>query len=223
MLFGDPASGKSYLIRLVANLKNKTLDEIKTEMKDDELSDKKAKSIKELVDNITIVPKKTTRPPRENEEQSKKVEILEGLSEEEVNACDITYEYSGNLYGFSRGEIDEALKQENVLMIVNDLDAITELKKIYRENLKIIIIYRAYNQVNWPEMMKNIGRSQDEIERRLTSLKDTKKIYTNFGPPNLDAIINIPDANGNNIALLLHLKAIVDRDRLTRPPQNVRD
>lgn len=205
VLFGDPASGKSYLIRLVADLKNKTLDEIKTEMKDDELSDEEAKSIKELVDNITIVPKKTTRPPRENEKPSKKVEILEGLSEEEVNACDITYEYGGNLYGLSIEEIDEALKQENVLMIVNDADAISNLKAIYKEKLKPIAVYRVNTQGDWSKIMKISGRSQDEISKRSNFLQDTKSIYENIRIPNLDVILNFPGAKGNRKALLKRL------------------
>ena len=206
VLFGDSASGKSYLIRLVADLKNKTLDEIKTEMKDDELSDEEAKSIKELVDNIIIVPKKTTRPPRENEKQSKKVEILEGLSEEEVNACDITYEYGGNLYGLSIGEIDEALKQENVLMIVNDADAISNLKAIYKEKLKPILVYRVNTQGDWSEIMKISERSQDEIIKRANSLNVTKKIYNIIRMVNLDVIVNFPGAKGNKKALLKRLE-----------------
>ena len=217
-LFGDPACGKSYLIRLVANLKNKTLDEIKTEMKDDELSDEEAKSIKELVDNITIVPKKTTRPPRENEEQSNP-EILEGLSKNNVNACDIKYEYSGNLYGFSTGDINQALKYGSVLMIVNNLDAIRELQKIYGKKLIPICIYRVFNQKDWFEFMQEARRSPDEIKGRHSLLENTKKMIINIGILNLEVIPNYTEAKGNKKELLLRLKTIVDKDRTSNTQQ----
>ena len=211
-LFGDPACGKSYLIRLVANLKNKNLDEIKKAMGDKEVSDEDAMSIKDLVDNFTIVQKKTTRPLRENEEQSNP-EIKAGLSEEEVKACDVTYEYTGNLYGISIKEINDALLNGNVLMIVNNIDARNQLYKKYGKQLMSVYIYRIYDQKEWNEVMKEAGRRPDEINKRIHILSYSGDMYDNIGIQNLDTILNFEGRKGNTKAVLLRLKSIVDRIR----------
>lgn len=217
-LFGDPACGKSYLIRLVANLKDKDLKEIKDIISDDNISDEEAKAIKGLVDNFVIVPKKTTRPARANE-KTRNPEIIVGLSEEEVNACDIKYEYSGNLYGFSTGDINQALKYGSVLMIVNNLDAIRELQKIYGKKLIPICIYRVFNQKDWFEFMQEALRSPDEIKGRHSLLENTKKMIINIGILNIEVIPNSTEAKGNKKELLLRLKTIVDKDRTSNTQQ----
>ena len=213
ILFGNPACGKSYLIRLVVSLKNKSLNEIKELIKDSDISDEEAKSIKELVDNIVIVPKKTTRPARENEQQNNP-EIIVGLSEEEVKACDVTYEYSGNSYGISLKDIDDALLEGNVLMIVNNIDTLNRLYERYNNNLKPAYIFRVSDEEKWNEQMEKAGRSLTEIYTRESSIPYIEGIYNQIGITNLDVVLNFAGIKNCTKALLLRLKEIIDETQV---------
>ncbi len=212
ILFGQPACGKSYLIRLVVSLKDRSIDEIKELIADSIISDEEAKSIKELVDNLVIVPKKTTRPARENE-QLDNPEIKVGLPEEEVKACDITYEYSGNLYGISRKDIDNALLEGDALMIINNIDAINRLYERYKNNLMPVYIFRVSDEKKWNQQMEEAGRSLTEIYMRESTLHDINRINNQIEILKQDVVLNFEGIKNNTKSLLLRLKQIVDKTR----------
>ena len=66
----------------------------------DYTADREIRELKEMVDSISIIQKKTTRPSRDG--KINKPEIQEGMSREEVERCEWTYEFAGNLYGISK-------------------------------------------------------------------------------------------------------------------------
>ena len=225
-VFGAPGCGKSLLTRLVKELNNKTIDEIKQILKDTNINDEEAFKIKQLVDDLVIIPKKTTRPKRENEE-CQKPEIVEGISEEEVQACDFKYEYSGNIYGFSKKDIDDASLNGNALMIINDLDILKDLFKEYGTQLLPVYIYRSSSLEDWTEIMKKSGRTSNEILARKDSLFKSQDMYNrSFMDNNKDnivipeVILNIPEESpmANSKTLLLQLDRILSkkiyRDRI---------
>lgn len=225
-VFGAPGCGKSLLTRLVKELNNKTIDEIKQILKDTNINDEEAYKIKQLVDDLVIIPKKTTRPKRENEE-CQKPEIVEGISEEEVQACDFKYEYSGNIYGFSKKDIDDASLIGNALMIINDLDILKDLFNKYGTQLLPVYIYRSGSLEDWTEIMKKSGRTSNEILARKDSLFKSQDMYNRSFMDNNkdnivipDVILNIPEESpiANSKTLLLQLYRILSkkiyRDRI---------
>ena len=225
-VFGAPGCGKSLLIRLVHELNNKTIDEIKQILKDTNINDEEAFKIKQLVDDLVIIPKKTTRPKRESEE-FQKPEIVEGISLEEVQACDFKYEYSGNIYGFSKKDIDDASLSGNALMIINDLDTLNDLFKEYGTHLLPLYIYRSGNLKNWTKIMQKSGRTSNEILSRKNSLHKSRDMYNGAFIDNSkdtivipEVILNIPEESplANSKTLLLQLDRILSkkiyRDRI---------
>lgn len=214
-VFGAPGCGKSLLIRLVKELNNKTVDEIKQKLKDTNINDEEAYKIKQLVDSLVIIPKKTTRPKRENEE-FEKPEIVEGISEEEVQACDFKYEYSGNIYGFSKKDIHDASLSGNALMIINDLDILKDLFKEYGSQVLPVYIFRTGNQENWTEIMKKSGRTPNEILSRNNSLLKSEDMYKGAFKEEInipETILNIPEETplANCKTLLLQLERILSK------------
>ena len=210
-LFGAPGCGKSHLIHLVANLKNKSIDDIKALITDTKVNDVEAFQIKEMVDSIVIIPKKTTRPKRKNEKQNNP-EILEGISKEEVQKCDFNYEYSGNLYGVSKKDIDDALLDGSVLMIINDLETLRKLHMKYSSQLHPVYIYRATSQKEWKEAMQKSGRSPQEIQVRTPAYQKSINLYKQIDMTFPEAIINMPELDSSNtVIILLQLKQIIER------------
>lgn len=214
-IFGAPGCGKSYLIRLVASLKGKSVEEIKTLLSDEPINDEEAFKIKEVADSFLVVPKKTTRPARDKE-KGKHPEILEGIAREEVEACDFKYEYAGNLYGFSKKDIDEALLDGNVIMIVNDLETISKLNEAYSHQFKPTFICRAKSLEEWEKSMSEAGRNSGEIRNRAQKYWESENLYhdkiVDITFP--EAILNKPDLDGFSAkTLLLQLKRIVNPQR----------
>ena len=210
-LFGAPGCGKSHLIRLVYKLKGKTVEEIKTMIKDANVDDETAYKIKELVDSFTIVQKKTTRQPRKNE-QTEQVEILAGVSLEEVQACEFTYTYADNLYGISKKDIDSALLDGHVIMIVNDDKVQASLKATYGEQMIKAFVYRDSDKDTWIETMLEGGRSQEEIQKRMPSWDNSMKMYYHGKSGFSSAIINQKEGS-TDVNFLLQLKGILSSGR----------
>jgi len=184
VLFGEPGCGKSYVINLISELKKRDLTQIKEEDRtflgfnsSDYTVDREIQELKDMVDSISIIQKKTTRPSRDG--KLDKPEIQEGMSREEVEKCDWTYEFAGNLYGISKKEIDEILKTGNAIVIVNDLSmqVMNGLQKTYPQNFLQIIVYRDFDRQKWIDDMKQANRTEKEIETRMKSFGISQKIY----------------------------------------------
>lgn len=184
VLFGEPGCGKSYLINLISELKNRDLTQITEADREflgiapnDYTADAEIRELKDMVDSISIIQKKTTRPSRDG--KSDKPEIQEGIAREEVEKCDWTYEFANNLYGISKEEIDEVLRTNNAIMIVNDstMRVMNGLKETYPENFLPVIVYQDFNRQKWIKDMKRAGRTEKEIEERMSTFGISQKIY----------------------------------------------
>lgn len=169
-------------------------------------------NLKEMADSITIIQKKTTRPPRDKNQN--KPEIQEGLSLEEVEKCDWTYTMGGNLYGFSKKEVDSALENGNAMVIVNDpeLKIMKQLKHTYPTQLIPIQIYRTATVEEWINLMKKDNRTPEEIEIRRKKFGNSITMYNEIGDIEFpEVILNLPHEENMNKALLLQLLGILNR------------
>ena len=196
VLFGEPGCGKSHLINLISELKKKDLTQITEADRQffdidpkDYTLDREIRDLKDMVDEISIIQKKTTRPSRGG--NPNKPEIQEGMSREEVEKCELTYEFAGNLYGISKEEIDEALKTGNAIVIVNDpsMQVMNRLKEIYPKNFVEVMVYQDMYRYKWINDMKQAGRSEEEIESRKKSFGMAQKTYAKSGLT--DVIMNM--------------------------------
>lgn len=181
-LFGEPGCGKSHLIRLISELKERKIDQITQEDRkffginpEDYTQDRKIRELKDMVDSITIIQKKTTRPSRDG--KTNKPEIQEGMNIEDVQKCEWSYEFSGNLYGISKEEVDEALKIGHAIVIVNDpsMKVMDSMKEAYGTNFKPVIVYKDMDMEKWVEDMRKAGRTEEEINKRKKHLVLLKK------------------------------------------------
>ncbi len=188
VLFGEPGCGKSYLIHLISELKKKDLTQITEEDREflgieskDYTSDREIRELKYMVDDISIIQKKTTRPARSTEKSNP--EIQAGATREEVEKCDWTYEFSGNLYGIEKKKIDETLKTQNAMLIVNDssMEVIKDLERVYTKNFLPLILYKEMGQQEWIKEMMQAGRTEEEIQSRLKLFGISQRIYAQIG------------------------------------------
>lgn len=215
VIFGESGCGKSYLINLISKLKQMNNEQIMSFLGDDSKScelDTNANDIKEMIDHIGIVPKKTTRPSRDGVED--KPEIKEGMSFEEVEESDWKYTIFGNLYGFSKNDIDGILNTGDAMMIVNDMEIMRQLKQAYPRNFLPILIYRAANEEEWGNLMQQGNRSREEIEKRSKQVGFSNKIYEEIFELEIpEVIFNLPEVNSNKGLLLQLRRAITRKER----------
>lgn len=218
-LFGEPGCGKSHIINIITWLKQTNLQDI-TKKAEEKLgfspntieNTSILMNLKEMADSITIIQKKTTRPPRDKNQN--KPEIQEGLSLEEVEKCDWTYTMGGNLYGFSKKEVDSALENGNAMVIVNDpeLKIMKQLKHTYPTQLIPIQIYRTATVEEWINLMKKDNRTPEEIEIRRKKFGNSITMYNEIGDIEFpEVILNLPHEENMNKALLLQLLGILNR------------
>ncbi len=197
VLFGESGCGKSYLIHIISELKKRDLTQITEKDREffeldpkDYTSDGEIRELKDMVDEMTIVPKKTTRPSRDGKVD--KPEIKEGLNRVEVEKCEWTYKFAGNLYGISKEEIDEALKRGDAIVIVNDESMQVTLKEAYPRNFLPMMVYQDFDKQKWINDMRKAGRTEEEIERRLRLLGVSQRIYTKNNLPGV--VFNMSEA-----------------------------
>ena len=224
LLFGEYGCGKSHLTHLIAKLQQMDLKEITGEIREffgyspkDYSVDEIIRDYKDMADHIKIIPKKTTRPPRDGEEN--KPEVQAGVSKEEVQKCDWTYQNAGNIYGVSKEEIDKALETDDAMVIVNNAKVIKDLKKFYGEKCIPILILRAEGKEEWKDMMTKDNRSAEEIEKRSKLYGFSKKIYGEIRLP--EVILNLQQQDGRNKTLLIQLRSIKNRHDGSKVPLNI--
>lgn len=142
-----------------------------------------------MVDSMSVIQKKTTRPSRDG--KTNKPEIQEGMSREEVEKCEWTYEFAGNLYGISKEEIDAILRTENAIVIVNDssMQVMDGLKEAYPKNFLQVMVYKDMDIRKWINNMRQAGRTKEEIETRMKSFGVAQRIYDKSSLP--DVIFNM--------------------------------
>lgn len=196
VLFGEPGCGKSHLINLIMELKKRNLTQITEEDRQflgfdpkDYTADREIRELKDMVDSISIIQKKSTRPSRDG--KTNKPEIQEGMSREEVEKCEWTYEFAGNLYGMFKEEIDTILKMGNAIVIVNDssMQVMESLREAYPENFLQVIVYQDMDRQKWINDMRQAGRTEEEIQTRMETFGISQRIYDKSNLP--DVIFNM--------------------------------
>ena len=196
VLFGEPGCGKSHLINLNMELKKRNLTQITAEDRQflgfdrkDYTADREIRELKDMVDSISIIQKKSTRPSRDG--KTNKPEIQEGMSREEVEKCEWTYEFAGNLYGMFKEEIDTILKMGNAIVIVNDssMQVMESLREAYPENFLQVIVYQDMDRQKWINDMRQAGRTEEEIQTRMETFGISQRIYDKSNLP--DVIFNM--------------------------------
>lgn len=185
VLFGEPGCGKSHLINVILELKKRDLTQITEEDRKffgidpkDYTSDGELRELKDMVDSISVVQKKSTRASRDG--KTDKPEIQEGMSREEVAKCEWTYEFAGNLYGIAKQEIDEILEKGNAIVIVNDpsMQVMNGLKNTYPKNFMEVMVYKDINMQSWMDDMRQAGRTEEEIKTRMQTFGVSQRIYS---------------------------------------------
>lgn len=199
VLFGEAGSGKSHIIKLISELKNREIKNVTQEDreffgidKEDHSSDMQIKELKDMVDSITIIQKKTTRISRDG--KPNKLEIQEGLTKEEVQKCEWTYEFADNLYGITKKPIDEALKVGDAILIINDpsVEVTKELKETYSKNFIPVMVYVDEDMEKWEDNMKKSNRTDAEIQNRRKTFGVSQLIYEELWKTDMpDVIMNI--------------------------------
>lgn len=224
VLFGESGCGKSHIINLIdqinqLDLTTVTEEELQKlglnfEMREPDIT---IEQLKDFAESMQIVKKVTTRPMRDN--NPNKPEIKEGISEDEVCACDFVYTGKDELkhkYGIKKSEIDEVLLTKDAICIVNNIDTIKELVEAYPERVIPMYVYSESNKNNWEEMMKNDHRGEEEIQSRLKIFGQGKTIYTKLFKVFPEAIMNMPQENKERISnhlLLLEVMAAIERNK----------
>lgn len=218
-LFGESGCGKSHIVKSISKLKEMNLQQIEENAETLGIVSKKfekdkatIKELKEMADSISIIQKKTTRPPRNGNKN--KPEIEEGVSSEEVQKCDYTYTREGNLYGFSKADIEEALKKGNAMIIINDpsLQVMKQLKRKYSSSLIAVQVLRTENKEEWISLMQADNRSSEEILKRGKNFGSAIEMYNKMWNVDFpEVILNLPEVEGLNKNLLIQLKGIIKR------------
>jgi guanylate kinase len=122
-----------------------------------------------------VLVKATTRDLRDYEENEGVALDLSFHSREEFDSFDLEYkyEYGEENYGFSKGQLDECLDRfENVFAIIRSVSLMRELKKDY-ENYKVIAVYVHSDLRLIEERMRCQGRTQAEIDFRVSRISAT--------------------------------------------------
>jgi len=120
-------------------------------------------------ENVEIIKKYTTREIRSDE--SNVPEVQAGCSKEFMKQFEYSYKLLGNIYGFSKLEIDNCLSSnKNPIIIIGNAEMFDVLLKEYGKIAMPIFIIR---ESSISELMKNFEqqkRSDKEIETRLQNI-----------------------------------------------------
>ncbi len=126
-----------------------------------------------------VLVKASTRTLRDYEENEDVALDLSFHSRDEFNSFDFDYkyEYGEQLYGFSREQLNQCLDQfENVFAIIRSVPLMRKLKDEYK-NYRVIAVYVRSDHRLIEERMLHQGRTQSEIDFRLTRISATFADY----------------------------------------------
>jgi guanylate kinase len=122
-----------------------------------------------LCNNIKVVSKKTTRPPREYEPQDRTIELVFNTPKDEILKMDYHYKYRDNFYGFNKSDIDEVISQgTTAVLVVRRTDCIRKLKSQYPGSCAILVKARDKHVIQAQLMAQ--GVSEAEMSLRLNKL-----------------------------------------------------
>ena len=124
-------------------------------------------NIDKIGDRYEVVKKYTTRKARKNEDQNDTIDLYLNCSKEEVCACEYSYKYREEWYGFNKRDIEVILNRNHVpLFVVRRMDTICRLKKEYPES-KVLLCKSGLNKQELFEYLLKKGNSVQDLEKRL--------------------------------------------------------
>jgi len=146
-LTGATSSGKSFLIEKIK--------EIAIEFRNNGINFSPAS-----------FPKFTTRKYRDNEiAELKKGKSCDVISVDEISSqCDLVYRTYGNEYGLMTKDLAKRLSQnECPIVIINDVRAVEELKKVFRGKVLSLFLFR--HIANFDELQKS-GKTRGNVSEK---------------------------------------------------------
>jgi guanylate kinase len=131
------------------------------------------KELRKISNHISINQKATTRPPKKDDsDEIKCVNVVD----------DETYPYIYKIYGYEYGinkkQIEDAInKDQDHLIICNDIPIIRKIKGDYGERVKAIYISCDAQLEYIEQMLKSLGLPDDQVNLRIAGIEDRKKLY----------------------------------------------
>jgi len=144
-----------------------------------------------------VVVKATTRELRDFEQRENVALDLTFHSIETFNALGLEYiyEYGGRLYGFSKRQLDECLKDFcNVFVIIRNIPLMNKIKQDYKKH-KVIAVYVHSDLRLIDERLISQGRTQSQIDFRLSRISNTLADYVQHSSSFDEVVINSSDKN----------------------------
>ena len=115
--------------------------------------------------NFTVVRKKTTRKPRNEEDD---FEFTFNCNSDEIMECDCYYSFRNNYYGFNFKDIDEIFSnKKNAIIIVRSIAVIEQLKRKY-ENVYVVLCLSS-DLKKAEQLLRKNHSSENEVNLRLYS------------------------------------------------------
>ncbi len=151
VIVGTPASGKDLLIRAVNDLGSQ---------------------------HAHVVPKHTSRSrhPDDGNEM-----VCQGDLGYDLANCDIVYKNYGDSYGITCSDIWKGLEQgiSQVVVVVSNISAINELRKIFGEMLSLVYVHSEVDAEAYSHNETNQGKDHDYVKRREENFSSAFDIYLN--------------------------------------------
>ena len=122
-----------------------------------------------------IIPKHTSRDrlPNDGNEMT-----CDGDPGYDLDGCDIQYENYGDKYGIKSDEIWEGLRKGAFqVVVVSNLDAIKELRKIFGDLTVLIYVHSDMSAEEYRRVTAEYRNDADYVERRVTEYRLAFDIY----------------------------------------------
>jgi guanylate kinase len=131
---------------------------------------------------LTVVRKKTTRPPRRFEQGYRKavLDLEFSCSRVDLDKCDYRYEYGDHVYGVVRSQIDGVLRGGyNPVLIVRDCETIHLMKQDY-PNALVLYLQSGLSGRDLEKKLRDQKRDDIEIVDRMERLQNDFVDYVKY-------------------------------------------
>lgn len=146
-------------------------------------------------DRCGIIVKTTTRELRDYEQKESTALDLIFCSREEFDTLQLEYRYehSEHLYGFSREQLNRCITQsDNIFVIIRSVPLIKRLKEEYKHH-RVVAVYIHSDLRLIEERLRRQGRTQSQINFRLSRIKETFSDYVKNSNTFDNVIVNSSD------------------------------
>ena len=108
-------------------------------------------------------------------------------------SLDYKYEYCDHYYGFSKAQLNQCIDHfDNVFAIIRNIQLMGELKEDYRD-YKVIAVYIHSDLRLIEERLQRQGRTQSQIDFRLSRISETFADYVSHSDFFDEVIVNTSD------------------------------